>query len=67
MNRVLFNFDTKMLDQIHHFSMELLNDTGIRFPNKEALELFKHHGFKIEGEKVFFNQQNIEKSLETVL
>jgi len=66
MNRVLFNFDTKMLDQIHHFSMELLNDTGIRFPNKEALELFKHHGFKIEGEKVFFNQQNIEKSLETI-
>jgi len=66
MNRVLFNFDPKMLNQIHHFSMELLNDTGIRFPNKEALELFKHHGFKIEGEKVFFNQQNIEKSLETI-
>jgi len=43
-----------------------LSETGIQFPNKEALELFKHHGFKIEGEKVFFNQQDIEKALETI-
>jgi len=57
MNRVLFNFDPKILDQVHNFSMELLSETGIQFPNKEALELFKHHGFKIEGEKVFLGQQ----------
>jgi trimethylamine---corrinoid protein Co-methyltransferase len=66
MNRVLFNFDGKMLDQIHNYSLELLNETGIRFPNKEALDIFKNHGFKTDGEMVFFEQSDIEKALETV-
>ena len=66
MNRVLFNFDLKLLDQIHNYSLELLKENGIRFPNKEALEIFKHHGFKTDGEMVFFQQENIEKALETV-
>ncbi|MCD4744019.1 MAG: trimethylamine methyltransferase family protein, partial [Desulfobacteraceae bacterium] len=66
MNRVLFNFDNEVLDKIHNSSLELLKETGIRFPNKEALGIFKHHGFKIDGEMVFFQQQDIEKALETV-
>jgi len=66
MNRVLFNIDNKMLDQIHSTSLELLGDTGIRFPNKEALEIFKHHGFKTDGEMVFFRNEDIEKAIKTV-
>ncbi len=66
MNRVLFNIDRAMLDQIHNSSLELLKEIGIRFPNKEALEIFKRCGFKIDGEMVFFQQQNIEKALKTV-
>ncbi len=66
MNRVLFNFDNKLLDKIHNSSLELLKETGIRFPNKEALDLFKYHGFKIDKEMVFFLQQDIKKALETV-
>jgi len=66
MNRVLFNFDRKMLDQIHNASLEILGETGIRFPNIEALEIFKHHGFKIDGEMVFFQKPDIEKALETI-
>ena len=66
MNRVLFNIDRAMLDQIHNSSLKLLKEIGIRFPNKEALEIFKRYGFKIDGEMVFFQQQNIEKALKTV-
>ncbi|MBU8850131.1 MAG: trimethylamine methyltransferase family protein, partial [Desulfobacterales bacterium] len=66
MNRVLYNIDHKMLDQIHNASLELLADTGIRFPNKEALDIFKHHGFKTDGEMVFFLHQDIEKAIKTV-
>jgi len=66
MNRILFNIDRAMLDQIHNSSLELLKEIGIRFPNKEALEIFKRYGFKIDGEMVFFQQQNIEKALKTV-
>ena len=66
MNRVLFNIDRAMLDRIHNASLELLKETGIRFPNKDALDIFKQHGFKIDGEMVFFLQSDIEKALETV-
>ncbi len=66
MNRVLFDIDRKMLDKIHNSSLELLKETGIRFPNKEALDIFKHHGFKTDGEMVFFLKSDIEKALETV-
>jgi trimethylamine--corrinoid protein Co-methyltransferase len=66
MNRVLFNIDQKMLDQIHSASLELLNETGIRFPNKEALKIFKHHGLKTDGEMVFFLPQDIEKAIKNV-
>jgi trimethylamine:corrinoid methyltransferase-like protein len=66
MNRVLFNFDDEVLDKIHNSSLELLKETGIRFPNKEALDLFKYHGFTIDKEMVFFQKEDIEKALETV-
>ena len=66
MNRVLFNIDREVLDQIHTNSLELLKESGIRFPNQEALEIFKRHGFKIDGEMVFFQQKDIEKALETI-
>ena len=64
MNRVLFNIDKEVLDQIHTHSLEILKETGIRFPNRQALEIFKHHGFKIDGEMVFFQEKDIEKALE---
>jgi len=66
MNRVLFNFDNKILDQIHNSSLELLKETGVRFPNKEALDIFKLHGFKTHGDMVFFLWKDIEKALTTV-
>jgi len=65
MNRVLFNIGREMLDKIHNSSLDLLKETGIRFPNKEALEIFKRHGFTLDGKMVFFRQQDIEKALET--
>ena len=66
MNRVVSNFDRAVLDKIHASSLELLSETGIRFPSNDALELFKHHGFKTQGEMVFFQESDIEKALKTV-
>ena len=38
MNRALVNLDRKALDNIHQYSLDLLRDTGIRFPSDKALE-----------------------------
>ncbi len=52
-------------DAIHQASMKVLENTGVRFHCEEALELFKHHGAKVDGETVFITQALVDKALET--
>lgn len=66
MNRAIINFDKASLDTIHAHSLELLHDTGIRFPSEKALALFKKHGFKVEGSMVHFEEKDIQSALATV-
>ena len=66
MNRAIINFDKASLDNIHAYSLELLRDTGIRFPSEKALAIFKKHGFKVDGSMVHFEEQDIQRALQTV-
>ena len=59
-------FSSDELNLIHHSSMEILKDAGVRFIAEAALEIFRHHGFKTDGTRVFFAEKNISKALETV-
>ncbi|MBW2436370.1 MAG: trimethylamine methyltransferase family protein [Desulfobacterales bacterium] len=65
MNRALINFDKASLDSVHAHSLELLRDSGIRFPSEKALALFKKHGFKVDNAMVHFKEQDIQSALET--
>ncbi|MBW2097089.1 MAG: trimethylamine methyltransferase family protein [Deltaproteobacteria bacterium] len=66
MNRAIINFNENVLDTIHNYSLELLHDTGIKFPSEKALKVFKEHGFRTDGDMVFFEENDIRKALETV-
>jgi len=66
MNRAIINFDKASLDTVHAHSLELLHDTGIRFPSEKALALFKKHGFKVEGSMVHFEEMDIQSALATL-
>jgi trimethylamine--corrinoid protein Co-methyltransferase len=66
MNRAIINFDRAALDAIHAHSLELLKDTGIRFPSEKALALFRKHGFKVDGPMVHFEERHIQSALATV-
>lgn len=66
MNRAILNFDRTSLDTIHAYSLELLHDTGIRFPSEKALTIFKNHGFKVDGSMVYFEEKDIRTALKTV-
>ncbi len=66
MNRAIINFEQHSLDMIHTYSLELLRDTGIKFPSEKALGIFKKHGFRTDGEMVFFEEKDIQKTMETV-
>ena len=66
MNRAIINFDRPTIENIHQYSLDLLLDTGIRFPNRKAIDIFSARGFRVAGETVYFDRKSIEKALETV-
>ncbi len=51
---------------IHETSMKLLGEIGILFPEENALETFKKHGFKVEGQKVYFNEEQVMGAIKNV-
>jgi trimethylamine---corrinoid protein Co-methyltransferase len=53
------------MERIHDAAMNLLKTTGVAFNDKEALEIFKDNGFKVEGTTVFFEESAVQKALET--
>jgi trimethylamine--corrinoid protein Co-methyltransferase len=66
MNRAIINIEQKTLDTIHNNSLELLRSTGIKFPCDKALGIFKKHGFRTDGEMVFFEEEDIRQAVATV-
>ncbi|MBW2176928.1 MAG: trimethylamine methyltransferase family protein [Deltaproteobacteria bacterium] len=66
MNRAIINVDKSILDQLHAHSLTLLQDTGIRFPSGKALEVFKSRGFRVDGQTVYFKENDIVATLATV-
>lgn len=53
------------LQRAHDFSMRILRENGIRFQSGRALNIFKTHGFKIEGQQVFITERQVRSALET--
>jgi len=55
----------EQITRIHDASMSLLRDTGIVVNEEEALSIFREHGYKVEGKKVFPTEEQIMKALAT--
>ena len=54
------------LATLHNACMKILYKVGVVFHEAETLEIFNKHGFKVDGEKVFFSEDQVLKALETV-
>ena len=62
-----YNFATKdELDIIHHNSMRALAEVGVVYACDQAIQIFKDHGFKTDGNTVFMTEADVLKALETV-
>jgi trimethylamine--corrinoid protein Co-methyltransferase len=57
---------TAQMTKLHDSSMDILKNSGIVINEDEALGIFKHHDFKVEGKTVFPSEKQIEKALATV-
>jgi trimethylamine--corrinoid protein Co-methyltransferase len=49
---------------VHAASMEILTETGIRFNAQEAVDLFRDHGFRVDGARVFITEDAVMTALE---
>ncbi len=54
----------EQLDLMHEASMTILADTGVAFYSEQAIALFKKHGFKTDGQIVFFTEKKVQAALE---
>ncbi|MEW5784303.1 MAG: trimethylamine methyltransferase family protein [Bacillota bacterium] len=51
------------LTRIHDASVKVLEETGMVFQKREALEIFKKHGAKVSGNTVYIPRKMIENAL----
>lgn len=54
------------VEKIHEATLYLLGKIGVEFENKSALQIFKDHGAKVEGKKVFINRDLLERKINEV-
>ncbi len=52
--------------KIHLATMDILRDIGINFYGSEAIEIFKRHGFKVDGNTVHIDENQIRNALASV-
>ncbi|MDR2302011.1 MAG: trimethylamine methyltransferase family protein [Deltaproteobacteria bacterium] len=62
---LLSMFADSDLARIHDYSTRILGENGIRFSGERALNIFKRHGFKVDGERVCFTEGQVRSALET--
>lgn len=65
MNGRMQEIDQSELIKIHEATLKVLGETGIRFQDEEAIEIFKNHGVKTNKDVVYIDSQTLEKALES--
>lgn len=55
----------KQINQIHQASLAVLERTGIHVENKEAMDLYRQGGAKVDGNRVYISPSMVEEALES--
>ena len=58
-------FEDADLQRVHDFSMKLLGENGIHFPDERALKIFKDKGFRLDGEQVYMTESQVRAAVES--
>ena len=57
-------FNKSKLGRIHDATVKVLEETGVIFKSEEALEIFKRHGAKVDGEVVKISSRMLENAVD---
>lgn len=53
-------------EKLHEFTLRIFKEIGVAFHSSKALDIFKKHGIKVDGNKVFFEPAQVENALKTI-
>jgi trimethylamine--corrinoid protein Co-methyltransferase len=53
------------VEKIHENVVRILENVGVVFENQRALDTFKEHGAKVEGNKVFISRNMLEEAVKS--
>jgi trimethylamine--corrinoid protein Co-methyltransferase len=56
----------KELQTIHKATLDILQNTGVAFKYPQALDIFKQHGFKVDGQTVYITETQFDAALASV-
>ncbi len=65
MNRATDWLTKTVLETVHEKSLDILATVGVSYHSQEALDVFKTHGYKIDGNVVFFTEDQLTTALKT--
>jgi trimethylamine--corrinoid protein Co-methyltransferase len=51
---------------LHEATLKILSETGVRFLNQTALDLFKKRGAKVDGQTVYIDSKLLKEALSSV-
>lgn len=54
-------------DRIHQASLKILEETGVVFQSDEAVEIFKKHGAKVDGQRVYISKEMVDQAVSTLV
>ncbi|MEG2898682.1 MAG: trimethylamine methyltransferase family protein, partial [Eubacterium sp.] len=54
------------IEKIHEQSLKILKEVGVQFEHEEVLAVFKAHGAKVDGNRVYLEEQTITKYMATI-
>ncbi|WP_407310142.1 trimethylamine methyltransferase family protein [Desulfosporosinus sp. SB140] len=53
------------LTKVHEASLKILRETGVRFLNEEALDVFRKHGARVDNKTVYITSSMVNQALST--
>lgn len=54
------------IELIHENTIRILENVGVKFEHEEALEIFRKHGMRVEGDVVYMGEKDVRAALSTV-
>lgn len=53
------------MQRVHEYSLKLLEENGICIANERAKDIFKKHGFRVEGNQIYMTEAQVTEALKT--